>query len=181
MTFFYAPRTFLIVLSVIAMSSCRSRSGPPPILELGGWPPVSSACVRTDPVASLYQLGQELTRVHADPHCVSQTNCVWIEKSTREFDDDAVGAKLWENYASQPITLAQQDDIVARARWHAHLLRPVSRNLYRLTFDFSIVTSGSTDHPSAGEITATAYYGECAYTVDSGTVVRKIGDVPVHD
>ncbi|MFL6858996.1 MAG: hypothetical protein ACJ8EB_13975 [Allosphingosinicella sp.] len=125
-----------------------------------GWPPTSSQCVRNEPVAG-DSIGAELTRIHRDRYCVSQSSCEWVDLETRLLPDlDPNQTTIWMGEASHAFSIAEQNDIIGRVRATVKAIRPPGKHFYRLDFVDSVITD-TTGNPSVRVIQATAYYASC--------------------
>ena len=76
----------------------------------------------------------------------------------------------WGGPSGYIFPVAEQDSIVANTRAMAEAARPSGTELYRLTFEASVVVGP--EPVSETHMSAKAYYGAC--TPDSGT--RRLGD-----
>lgn len=133
---------------------------------LGGWPPTSAQCLRNDPVPFDWNgasIGGELTRLFADPACVTQPVCFdWGAKENRPLSGSFSG-QFWMGLSNHQFTTAEQNSIGTEARAVAAAQTPVNKSLIRLTFDQAVIVAGG---PSTGVVQARAYYGRCLQFTD---------------
>jgi hypothetical protein len=144
----------------ITLSGCVSQGAQVPISTFGVWPPQNTACVRHDQIDNT-AIWNELTRLHKDPACVAQiTVCTWSDGQDRSIERDVTGAILWEGPASHLFSIADQNDIIARARAQAKALRPAGLTWNSLEFwPNTVVTSSGTTTDL--QLAAIAGYAKC--------------------
>lgn len=129
---------------------------------LGGWLPPSSQCVRNNAVpfsSPAQSIGAELTRLFADPACVTQPICTGrVERENYLLPDGNSASEMWNGFSNHFFSIQEQNNIGTTAYNYAMGRRPPGKDLYRLTFDQGIAVGSG---PSAGRVFARAYYGRC--------------------
>ena len=148
---------FLAAALLLLLPSCVAFPQPSLGAWPGTWPPTSFKCGRNDDVAFAWQTGSisaELTRLHADPHCVPQPSC----RASVDQEQHQQPGDVWGGFTDHLFTIGDQDTIVANARNYAIAHTPPGKRFYRLAFTQGIIVGSG---PSYGSIFATAYYGRC--------------------